>query len=767
MVERISLLRNVGQFDNIAPNQHGLSKLSLIYAENGRGKTTLSNILRSLGDNNPALIEERHRLGSQHRPHIVVQANNQTFTYQNGAWQSFLPEIAVFDDNFVTKNVCSGIEVEPEHRQNLHELIIGAQGVALNALLQAEIVKIEEHNRVLREKEAAIPASMRGPLTVDAFCKLKQHADIDNAVQEVQRNLDAARSSDAIKQQPYFQSIELPTFDVDAIQKVLLSDLPELQQEAVAQAQGHFAKLGKDSEIWVGEGMNKVSTASYGEVNEICPFCAQDLSGSTLIKHYQGYFSEGYAALKKSVIDLGKSIASAHHADIQTAFERSVQLARENVAFWQRFIDVSPFDIDTEEVARTWKTVREPILSILRAKVSAPLEKMFLSQEILDAVSEYKICVQAVAALSQSLQGLNAQISVVKERSAGANVATLNSDLTNLKMIQLRYSPSVTPLCKAYQDEKDAKKATEKRRDQARQTLDAYRLSIFQTYQNAINDYLRRFLAGFRLQSMTSQNTRGGTSCTYNVLINAFPVPIASDSGPSFKNTLSAGDRNTLALAFFFASLDKDTDIAQKIVIIDDPMTSLDEHRSLATINEIIGLTSRVKQVIVLSHSKYFLCQLWNDAERAIKGTPRSVLQIIRTGDSSSAIELWNIHQDCITEHDKRHKLIANYIERCDPTKQREVASALRPTLEAFLRVAYPSYFLPETLLGTFLNQCTQKLAAGTPILSQEDVNELTELTNYANKFHHDSNPAYATEVINDHTLTDYARRTLSFARRA
>jgi hypothetical protein len=129
-------------------------------------------------------------------------------------------------------------------------------------------------------------------------------------------------------------------------------------------------------------------------------------------------------------------------------------------------------------------------------------------------------------------------------------------------------------------------------------------------------------------------------------------------------------------------------------------------------------------------------------------------------------IEPWDVNQDCITEHDKRHSLIASYLNRGDPNKQRDVACALRPTLEAFLRVAYPALFPPGTLLGGFIQQCTQLLNNGNAVLPQADIDELTQLTNYANKFHHDSNPAYATETINDQTLLDYSQRTLSFARR-
>jgi wobble nucleotide-excising tRNase len=40
-------------------------------------------------------------------------------------------------------------------------------------------------------------------------------------------------------------------------------------------------------------------------------------------------------------------------------------------------------------------------------------------------------------------------------------------------------------------------------------------------------------------------------------------------------------------------------------------MTSLDEHRALTTIQEMRRLACEVAQVIVLSHSKSFLCALW------------------------------------------------------------------------------------------------------------------------------------------------------------
>ena len=752
MVDHIQLLRNIGQFDSVAPDQQTVfSKLTLVYAENGRGKTTLANILRSLSTNDTTLISDRRRLGAQHAPHVVIRANGQSHIFQNGVWSITLSEIAVFDDNFVAQNVCSGIEIEADHKQNLHELILGAEGVALNAALKVHVDKVEEHNRSLKIKEVAIPAAERGTLTVDAFCALPPNTNIAAEIQAVERNLAAARAADVIKLQANFLSLELPVFDAASIEATLQSDLPGLQAAATAQVQRHLAKLGKGAETWIGEGMQKITAASAGESDKICPFCAQGLQDSSIIAHYETYFSDKYAALKRAITDHGKSVSVAHDGEIQSAFERAVSLDMQSADFWRKFMEVPAITIDTAEIARTWKAAREPILAILRAKLASPLEKMTLTSEIITAVGAYDAHRNAITAVSESLSACNAQIAVVKEKAAAANVATLSADLAKFKMIQARHSQAIEQLCQAYLDEKSRKKTTETQRDNARKALDQYRANIFAQYETAINNYLARFNAGFRLAGIGSQNHRGGSSCTYSVLINNVSVPLTADSGPSFKNTLSAGDRNTLALAFFFASLDEAPLLNQKIVVIDDPMTSLDEHRSLATIHEMRGLASRVKRVIVLSHSKPFLCQIWEGADK----TNRSALKIIRSGQSS-AIDAWDVNQDCITEHDKRHALIQHHIDVGNSGNEREVAIALRYVLEAFLRVSYPTNFPPGKLLGKFHNECEQVLAAGSSILSQDDADELRKLMDYANKFHHDTNPAYATAVINDQELVDH-----------
>ena len=139
MINNLQLIRNVGCFNSVTTAANiALGRLTLIYAENGRGKTTLAAILRSLATGDAIPIVERRRLAAQHPPHVIIGCAGElpAAMFQNGAWSRTLANMVVFDDVFVDQNVYSGLVVGVDHRQNLHELILGAQGVALHQQLQ-------------------------------------------------------------------------------------------------------------------------------------------------------------------------------------------------------------------------------------------------------------------------------------------------------------------------------------------------------------------------------------------------------------------------------------------------------------------------------------------------------------------------------------------------------------------------------------------------------------------------------------------------------
>ncbi len=767
MINRLQLLRNIGQFDSVnAAANIPLARLTVVYSENGRGKTTLAAVLRSLATGDPLPITERRRLAAQNPPHVVVECSGgpPPAVFQNNAWNRTLPDLVVFDDIFIDENVHSGLAVEAHHRQNLHELILGARAVGLSQQLQALVARIETHNTALRARAGAIPAADRGPLSVDEFCALPARPDIDEAIQAAERNLAAAREQDAIRNTQPLDLFSLPAFDLAAIERVLRQDLPALDAATLARVQTHLAGLGQGGEGWVADGMRRFPQGDGGAATGTCPFCAQDLQGSPVIQHYRAYFSDAYAALKRTVSDILGAVNRAHGGDVPAAFERAVRVAVERRQFWSRFCEVAEFTLDTAAIVRDWRAAREAVIGHLAAKQAAPLERMGLSDETRARVAVYEAHRATIATLNQRLEEANQAIGVAKERAATANSTVLATDLARLRAVTARHTPANAALCDEYLRERAAKEATERERDQARAALEQHRTTVFPGYQTAINLYMQRFNAGFRLDSVTYANTRGGATCTYNVVINNTPVPVGgadpAPGEPAFSNTLSSGDRNTLALAFFFASLDQDAGLANKIVVIDDPISSLDDHRALTTVQEIRRLAGRAAQVIVLSHNKPFLCRLWEGTD----STMRAALEVARD-PAGSTVRAWDVGQDSITEHDRRHARLCDYLST-GTGDMREVARSIRPHLEAFLRVACPERFPPGTLLRQFRNACRQSHGTPEQILDQSTTQELDEIVEYANRFHHDTNPAWETETINDGELRGFVERALRFARR-
>ena len=247
------------------------------------------------------------------------------------------------------------------------------------------------------------------------------------------------------------------------------------------------------------------------------------------------------------------------------------------------------------------------------------------------------------------------------------------------------------------------------------------------------------------------------------MIINNSAVSIAADPAPgtpSFRNTLSAGDRNTLALAFFFASLDQEPGLGEKIVIIDDPISSLDEHRALSTVQEIRRFAQRANQVVVLSHNRSFLAHLWEGTDPTV----RAAVEVVREG-AGSTLRAWDVTQEAITEHDRRDARLSEFLTT-GAGDLREVARDIRPHLEAYLRVAHPQWFPPGTLLGSFRNVSEQRIGTTSQVLDRQSTDELNATVEYANRFHHDTNPAWQTEHINDAELRAFVQRALSFVKR-
>lgn len=757
IIDGFAYVGNIGRFESVgSQSDTTFSPLTLVYSENGRGKTTLCAILRSLKAGDPAPILERKRLSATSEPKAVLKLGGTKVSFDGACWTSTAPRIEVFDEHFVDTNVHSGLSVDAGHRKGVHELVVGEEGVRLQRRVEELTDQISSLQSELRQKERAIPAATLGTFTVDEFCALSPVENLEQELEEATRSLSVLRDVEAIRSTGEFRPFALPSFDLDELVTLLGATLPDIETAAVAAITQHFSRLGDGAEGWASDGLR------YLGANEECPFCGQDLAGSALIAHYRGYFSASYAAHKRRIREEREEVASDLSGDRLASFQRVVQEERDKRDFWARYAELPAFELDIAELATTWTTLRDELLKVLDAKAAAPLEGVSFGESARVTLHRYHEIAETVYALSATLVEQNAAVRQTKEHAAEGSARTAQERLEQLQAVQRRFQPKIDAACREYLATKGRKIAVEEEKANARSALDEHRQRVFGAYEVAINRFLDTFNADFTLDKLKPSDARGVPSSTYGVHVNGHSVGLnpSQDPSPSFRTALSAGDRNTLALAFFFASLER-LDLSDTIVVIDDPISSLDDARAWATAQEIQKLQGRCRQLIVLSHTRSLLCQLWEKADKNRTAT----LEIGNDGPDRSTLEPWDIEAAAVTEFDRLHRVVRDYAEDAQGDPQK-VAPALRILLEHFLRVAFVAHFEPGAQLGNFLQRAKQFLADGLPILPAADIRELDDLREYANRFHHSTNQRGWLEAlanVNERELRGYTKRVLRF----
>lgn len=255
MIDAFQLLRNIGRFDSFAGTAATrLAAFSVVYAENGRGKTTLAEILRSLQTGDPTPIQRRRRLGSAHPPHLVMLASGTTYTFEHDVWSAVYPNLVIFDDFFTYDNVYSGLEVTAANRQQMHQVILGREGVRLARAMEAKTEEIAELGRQLRTLDSEFESTDLEGLSVNEFCSLQINPAAAEALVDAERRLAALQDQVRIAQAPGFATFAPPTFPLEELSEVLQASIDDIDATAMAAVQAHLQKVGTDGESWLRQG---------------------------------------------------------------------------------------------------------------------------------------------------------------------------------------------------------------------------------------------------------------------------------------------------------------------------------------------------------------------------------------------------------------------------------------------------------------------------------------------------------------------------------
>jgi len=758
MIKKIITVKNVGRLVDCSPKGDvEFRKINLIYSENGRGKTTIGAILRSLRTNEPTRIEARHTLGVAEKPEVLLRLDGSNATYKNGIWDCTLPDLEIFDADFVNENVFSGAYVDHEHKKNLYRFAVGEQGVLLAKKVDDLDDEIRTKNQNIKNVEHDIRPHILGSITLERFIGLSSNANIDLEIQAKEKDIEALRRSAEISSKALLSVIKLPSFPLQQFRETLAKQLTNVSSVAERMVREHLSRcMGENIEIWVSDGLASVK-------ENTCPFCGRPLQGVELIEAYNKYFSSAYASLKSEISDRIATLETAFPQHDLLNLQKTIESNKTLSEFWKQFVVAQFPDIDFETIHRTWEKARTLGLESLRKKAAAPLETILVSLELEEALSDFDRTAEGAASYNQAVTLVNVEIQKKKAEIKSGNLVSAENDLNLLKNTKVRHAPNVDKLCNKYHQLVGEKAGLDVAKNKAKTDLDAYTKEVFDKFENSINGYLDKFGAGFRIVEVKKSYVGGKPSSLYRISINGVVVDLGdestSDSTPSFKCTLSEGDKSTLAFAFFLARLDHDAKagkLSSKLVVFDDPVSSYDNFRKECTQQQILRIAGLAKQVLVLSHDAYFLRLLWNGSDKAQVKT----LAVIRSGQNSD-ITPWDVQKETQGDYFRNYFALVDFLEGSVGCDLRAVARCIRPLLEANLRLRFPKSFKPDEWLGDFIGKIAAAAGSDPLVCLKAQHQELSDINDYSKKYHHLQNPMADSEPISDIALQSYVKRTL------
>lgn len=764
MIAKLLKIQNVGLLrDATETGAIGLSKVTMVYADNGRGKSTFGALLRDwqLGDG--ARVMARRTIDTKDDPHIgLLLSDGQKAVFESGAWKGDRRMLEIFDSEFVEGNVYSGFEVRPDQRQSLLGFALGDQAVALKQLIDSLTQQIDVQAKARSQAEKVLAASS-APYNVGEFVALAQVPDIVDRITAQEKRMEAAKNAKQLGSRQMPTSLEVIHIDLGEVFALLSTELKELEARAEELVKDHLAAIGGEgAEEWISEGQQYVTGPK-------CPFCGQGAAELALIAAYKSYFNEAYGALKEDVANLRARIQELTGPEVSQSAAATASTNEARTTAWKDQLSLDAPVLDAAALQARLMKLREALSGLLDAKAASPISpigsavEMTTTQALLDEVN------QVLLAYNQECVAVITAIAEMKTALASDDPEALRAELDRMRATRKRFLPEVALVVGEFQQAEASKKALEEKKATARTAVDDLMAKTLQTYEARINELIQVFGGEFAIAQLKPSYLGSGEPRTdYGLKLRGKAVKLGSRAdltkGPGFATTLSEADKRTLAFAFFFARVEVDPDLAKKIIVLDDPVSSLDRNRRYQTVRRIAALSGKCVQTIVLSHDSYFLRELRNSVADLDNAVPQpKVLKLRRTKLGYSAFDDCDLDEMCASPYYQHHSVVAKYVDGQSTASPQDVAKAIRPLLEGYYHRKFPGRLPKRLMFGQILAEAS-RAAPDDPLSNlKPSLKELGEINEYVGQFHHDADQGdQGISAIVDSELLGVARRALN-----
>lgn len=624
-------------------------RLTLIYGENGTGKSSLARILRALAG----------RPSAQRPPHNMHTGEmaDATLAFERDG----TPDV----HRLPTEESAAGLHIEVFDSADTR--VDGTEyQLRPRSVLALEELRSAVDNLTISVDEVDIPSVLRATLTtndlqaldaqdraVDVLREWQTHVaprsstDVEQAFAELDDETLAQRHTD-IEREGRLARADTTLFDT--VRQLDLPTLVTRLNDGAPQKpdlRGVQSPSGVELATWVA--FVRQALPLFEPSAEQCVLCGSEIAGrhAALVAAYRALLADEYAAAQQTADDAARAIHEAivtHRGatedDASSARELSAGLAEALVARDMDRLRARMHDLDALDAA-----ARE---RLNRARADWQATRVLLSEaeDRRAALRRELVVAQRTEALTANPEAVAALVTAFRHRERLAAAARTQGTKQRITTALKRHTEIVL-------------------RSVYGQALDG-RLAQFKVPHVAL--LTARHVA--REGQARRQHVVGKTS-----------------TGDLF----SEGEQRALALADFAAELDTRADVCHPVVI-DDPVSSLDYRRLETVVEYIRDLVGQGRQVVVLTHSLWLAAALLKDVKQARDGAgPDRAWALVRTGSRlGSTARLTTSVLGRVDELEERIESVIAAAEReSDPNEQHGLVThglgLLRAWCESFV----------------------------------------------------------------------------------
>ncbi|NKG36489.1 AAA family ATPase [Acinetobacter johnsonii] len=766
MLEKILKIENIKQWQHKGGLNQTFDQLNLIYGRNGSGKSTLCKIFESINLKDKASIQALQPIESQGKQNLQLKFNSYNLSLDN--LQSDFP-FRVFNQAFIDNNLYISNSKDRKQLSNYYDFSLGY--VSVEKEKKIDHLKSENESLTAQISPITIRLSTKFPSkTITQIRSTKEIPDCDKKVEILKEQLQDLKSVEHFKKRKSLSllSLDKPKFDTD----IFTLNIETLSKEAEEKVNLHIAhNLKEQDKQWIELGTNLVTESNQ------CPFCAQSLTSSPIFHLYQEFINESYLTASSNfelsgsdfelnVIKIGVKIEE---------LEQIVKINKEIIREWADRLDEIPLDYNFSLLDRLSTNLELESYKLVREKKKDLLSKIDLTifhgifHEIFDGLdfTDY----------NNEVNKFNEAIKKFIDSLAKDTVQSIQSQIDEIEASKLRFSPEVIEALEEIKRLESLKTENTSKIKELREEITKEQEESIKNHKDSINDILQSFHSMIRIKELEKDNRGKGGSTRLKYVItfinNELSALDEEEHHHIFEHILSLGDRSALALSFFLSRFSKSNN-DNSIIILDDPMSSLDRYRKDATIIQIAKLLQNKYQTFVFSHDPFFLSDIYKhsilskntncfEIEVSYKDLdplkPDSAKYI-----SSKMIDRDNYDSYVLHSYHKEYNKLYDFVSNGREADKVEIARSIRPILEAYLRFLYPKEFIKGMWLGDMITKIRQETDHSSIFYDKHGkFSSIERINEFSKTYHHAESFDTKIQDLDFSTVQYYAKDTLQF----